>query len=48
VCGRVWSGFGGVSFFCVWESLGLVWGSEFVLFLIEFGVGLGNEGVLCV
>jgi len=33
---------------CVWERLGRVWGSEFVLFEREFGVGLGKEGVLCV
>ena len=32
----------------MWKSLGRVWGSEFVLFLREFGVGLGKEGVLCV
>ena len=33
---------------CVWERLGRVWGSEFVLCVREFGVGLGNECVPCV
>ena len=33
---------------CVWEKLCRVWGSEFVLFVREFGVSLENECVLCV
>jgi len=40
VCGRVWGGFGGVILCCVWESLGLVLGSDFVLCVELFGVGL--------
>jgi len=32
----------------VWERLGRVLGSEFVLCVREFGVVLGNECVLCV
>jgi len=42
VCGRVWCGFGGVSVFCVWESLVFVFGSEYVLCVGEFGVGFGE------
>jgi len=48
VCGTVWCGFGGVRLCCVWESLGRVWGSEFVLCVREIGVDLGNECVLCL
>jgi len=32
----------------VWERLWRVWLSDFVLFVREFGLGLGNERVLCV
>ena len=42
VCGRVWGGFGGLSFCCVWESLGRFWGIEFLLCVGEFGAGLGE------
>jgi len=42
VCGRDWGGFGGVSLCCVWDSLGRVWGSEVVLCVGAFGVGLGE------
>ena len=42
VCGRVWCGFGGVSFCCVWESLGRILGSEFVLCVGVYVVGLGE------
>jgi len=48
VCGIVFNGFGGLIFCCVWESLGLDWGSDFVLCVRDFGVGLGNDCVLCV
>ena len=48
VCGIVWNGFGGLILSCVWESLGRVWGSEFVLCVRDFGVGLGNVCLLCV
>ena len=37
-----------MSLCCVWLRLGLVWGSEFVLFVREVCVGLWNEFVLCV
>jgi len=37
-----------VSVCCVWDSLERVWGIDFVLSVREFGVGLGNECVLCV
>ena len=40
--GTVWSGFGVVSVCCVWDSLERVWGSECVLCVGEFGVGLGE------
>jgi len=40
VCGTVWGGFVGVSLCCVWENLGRVWGSEFVLCVVQFFVGL--------
>jgi len=43
VCGRVWDGYGGVSLKCFCESLGLVLGSEFVLCVGQFGVGLGER-----
>jgi len=33
---------------CVWGRLWRVWGSDFVLFVREFCVGLGIERVLCV
>ena len=42
MCGTVWCGFGGVSVCCVWDSLGRVFGSEIVLRVGEFGVGLGE------
>ena len=42
MCGTVWCGFGGVSIFCVWDRLLRVWGSEFVLCVGQFGVGLGE------
>ena len=48
MCGAVWCGFGGVSVCCVWDSLVWVWGSECVLCVGQFGVGLGSECVLCV
>jgi len=32
----------------VWESLGRVWGSEFVLCVGEFGAGLGEFILCCV
>jgi len=32
----------------VWERLGRVRGSEYVMCMGEFGPGLGNECVLCV
>jgi len=48
VCEIVWNIFGGLYLSCVWESLGRVWGSEFVLCVRVFGVRLGNECVLCV
>jgi len=41
-------GSGGVSFCCVWESLGRVLGSDFVLCVGEFGAGLGSDFVVCV
>ena len=41
-CGTVWCGFGGVSVCCVWDSLVWVWGSECVLCVGQFGVGLGE------
>jgi len=34
--------FGGVSLCCVWDSLGWVWGSEFLLCVGQYGVGLGE------
>ena len=40
VCGTVWCGFGGVSVCCVWESLVWVCGSECVLCVGQYGVGL--------
>jgi len=36
VCGTVWCGFGGVSVCFVWEGLGRVWVSEFVLCVGQF------------
>ena len=57
MCGTVWCVFGGLSVCYVWDSLGRVlwsdfvlcvdslvwfWGSEFVLFVGQFGVGLGE------
>ena len=48
VCEIVWNIFGGLYLSCVRESLGRVWGSEFVLCVRVFVVGLGNECVLCV
>ena len=40
MCGTVLCGFGGVSLCCVWESFVWVWGSEFVLCVGQFCVGL--------
>jgi len=43
VCAVFWavcSVFGGVSVYCVWESLVRVWGSRCVLLVGEFSVGL--------
>ena len=40
MCGTVWFGFGGVSLCCVWDCLLWVCGSEFVLCVGKFGVGL--------
>ena len=40
--GTVWGGFCGVILCCVWDSLVWFWGSEFVLFVGQFGVGLGE------
>ena len=45
MCGRVWSGIGGVSLGCVWDSFVVVWGSEFVLSVGQFVVGL--EELVC-
>ena len=42
VCGRVWNGFGGVILCCVLDGLVWVWGSEVVLCMGQFGVGLGE------
>ena len=39
---RVWCGFCGVSFFCVWESIERVWRSEFVLCVGEYRAGFGE------
>jgi len=40
VCRTVWCGFVGVSLCCVWYRLVWVWGSDCVLCLVQFGVGL--------
>ena len=40
VCGTVWGGSGGVRLCCVWENLMCVCGSEFVLCVGQFCVGL--------
>ena len=37
-----------MSLFCVWESLGRVWGSEFVLCVGELGLLWGSEFLLFV
>jgi len=42
VCGTDWSGFGVVRVCCMWERLVWVWGSESVLCVGQFGVGLGK------
>jgi len=42
VCETLWSGLRGVSVCCLWDSLEWVWGSECVLFVGQFGVGLGE------
>jgi len=42
VCWTLWSGFGGVSECCVWDCLEWVWGSECVLCVGQFCVGLGE------
>ena len=43
VCGTVWCGFGGLSVWCVGNSLLWVCGSEYVLCVGKFGVGLGKR-----
>jgi len=48
VCGTVRCGLGGVRLCCLWDSLGRVRGSEIVLCVREFGVGLAYECALCV
>jgi len=40
VCWRVWCGYGGVRLCCVWDSLGWVWGSEFLLCVGQIVLGL--------
>jgi len=40
VCRTVWCGFVGVSVYCVWDSLVWVWGSECMLCVGQFGMGL--------
>jgi len=42
VCGIDWYVVEGVSLFCVWERMVCVWGSEFVLCVGQFCVGLGE------
>ena len=42
VCGTVCCGFGVVGVCRVWDSFVWVWGSEFVLCVGEFGLGLGD------
>jgi hypothetical protein len=42
VFGTVWSGFGGVSVCCVWDSVELVWGSYCVLRVGQFDVDLSG------
>ena len=42
VSGKVWSGFGGVGACCEWDSLVWDWGSECVVCVEQFGVGLGE------
>ena len=46
--GQFGVGFGLVRLCCVWDGLGRVWGSEFVLCVREIGVDLWNECVLCL
>jgi len=46
--GQFGVGLGLVRLCCVWDSLGRVWGSEFVLCVRGIGVDLWNECVLCV
>jgi len=43
VSGTVWCGFVGVSLCCVWDSMVLVCGSECLLCVGHFGVGLGER-----
>ena len=40
VCGTVWCGIGVVRICCVWDSLVRVCGSEYVLYVGQFGAGL--------
>jgi len=42
VFGTVWNVFGRVIVCCVWDSLEWVWGSECVLCVRQFDVGLGE------
>jgi len=40
--GQFCEGFGEVSLCCVWDGLLWIWGSKYVLFVGQFGVGLGE------
>ena len=48
MCGTVCCGIGGVSIYCVWDSLVWVCGSDYVLCVRQFGEGLGELVLLCV
>ena len=41
-CGTVLGGFGGVSFCCLWDFCGEFGGYVCVLFVVQFGAGLGE------
>ena len=43
MCGTVWSGYGGVSVWYVWDSLERVWGNTCVLCVGQFGVDVGEK-----